>query len=153
MTNKDLKAYELRLSGLTFAAIAKKLGYADPSGAYLAYQRAREVITLDNLAELKLLELERLDRVLTVIWEEVLQGKITAINAFLKITDLRAKIIGLYQPEKIQMGVTMEKPEDQNLDEAVKEMGRILDYGIQCAIENNLNEPWVEKIKQKRGLN
>ena len=152
MNNRDLKAYELRLSGLTFAVIAKKLGYADPSGAYQAYQRAREVITLDNLAELRLLELERLDRVLNVVWDEVLQGKLAAINAYLKITDLRAKLIGLYQPEKIQMGVTMDKQEDQDLDETVKEMGRILDYGIQCAIENNLDEPWVEKIKHKKGL-
>jgi hypothetical protein len=153
VNNKDQKAYELRLSGLTFKAISKKLGYADPSGAYQAYQRAREVISIDNLHEWRLLELERLDAIQNVLWEKVLEGSLSSISAILKVFDLRARLIGLYQPDKIQMGLSVNKESDQLIDEAVKEMGQILDYGVKYAMENNIDEPWVARMKQKRSLN
>ena len=122
MNRKDQKAYEQRLAGLSFKDIAKRLGYADASGAFQAYQRAREVIALDNLPEWRLLELERLDALQKVLWEKVLEGHLPSINALLRVFDLRAKLIGLYQPEKVQMGVSINQAEDLSVDEAVKEI-------------------------------
>ena len=78
MTPKEQRAYELRLSGKTFKEIAKELKYADASGAYQAYQRAREVVSLDNLGEWRLLELERLNVIQSALWEKAMEGHIVA---------------------------------------------------------------------------
>ena len=153
MNRKDQKAYELRLAGLSFKEIAKRLGYADASGAYQAYQRAREVIALDNLPEWRLLELERLDALQKVLWEKVLEGHLPSINALLRVFDLRAKLIGLYQPEKVQLGVAVNQQEEPSVEEAVREMQSIMEYGFKYAIENGIDEPWVHRMKARRNQN
>ena len=67
MTPKEQRAYELRLSGKTFKEMAGELQYADASGAFQAYQRAREMVSLENLGEWRLLELERLNVIQTAL--------------------------------------------------------------------------------------
>ncbi len=149
MNNRDQQAFELRLAGETFKSIAKRLNYADASGAYQAYQRAREVISLDNLTEWRLLELERLDALQRILWEKILEGSVVAITQLLKVFDLRAKLIGLYQPERIQIGATFKNEDDHTLPEAVAEMERIMNYGLLYALEHGIDEPWVQRMEER----
>ena len=149
MNNRDQQAFEMRLAGETFKSIAKKLKYADASGAYQAYQRAREVISLENLTEWRLLELERLDALQRILWEKILEGSMISISQLLKVFDLRAKLIGLYQPERVQIGATIRKDEDNDLNEAVAEMERIMNFGMLYAIEHGIDEPWVSRMRRR----
>jgi len=146
MTPKEQRAYELRLSGKTFKEIARELSYADPSGAYQAYQRAREIVSLDNLAEWRLLELERLNVIQSALWEKAMQGNIPTVNALLRVFDLRAKLIGLYSPEKHQ--VVYEEP-DYDLKESVRDMGEMIDLGVKYAEEHGIETNFTKRKKEK----
>jgi len=147
MTPKEQRAYELRLSGKTFKDIAKELKYSDASGAYQAYQRAREVVSLDNLGEWRLLELERLNAVQNALWEFALEGHIPSINALIRVFDLRAKLIGLYAPEKIEV----QNPDYNSgeLDLAVKNMKEMIDLGIKYAEEHGIETDYLDRKKGK----
>ena len=146
MTPKEQRAYELRLSGKTFKEIAKELKYADASGAYQAYQRAREVVSLENLGEWRLLELERLNVVQSALWDKAMEGNIPTINALLRIFDLRAKLIGLYSPEKHQ--IAYEEP-DYDLKESVREMSEMIDLGVKYAEEHGIETAFIKRKKEK----
>jgi hypothetical protein len=146
MTPKEQRAYELRLSGKTFKEIAKELKYADASGAYQAYQRAREVVSLENLGEWRLLELERLNVIQSALWEKAMEGHIPTINALLRVFDLRAKLIGLYAPEKHQ--VQYEEP-DYDLNDAVKDINEMVDLGVKYAEENGIETEFMRRKHKK----
>jgi hypothetical protein len=150
MTNNEQRAYEMRLSGKSFKEIAKELKYADASGAYHAYQRAREVVSVENLGEWRLLELERLNVVQGALWENVLNGHIPSVNALLKVFDLRAKLIGLYSPEKYQ--VTHQEP-DYDLNQSVKDMSEMIDLGIKYAEEHGIETAYTKRKKERGGWN
>jgi len=146
MTPKEQRAYELRLSGRTFKEIAKELKYADASGAYQAYQRAREVVSLDNLGEWRLLELERLNVIQSALWNKAMEGNIPTINALLRVFDLRAKLIGLYSPEKHQ--IAYEEP-DYDLKESVKDISEMIDLGVKYAEEHGIETAFTIRKKEK----
>jgi hypothetical protein len=146
MTPKEQRAYELRLSGKTFKEIAKELKYSDASGAYQAYQRAREVVSLENLGEWRLLELERLNAVQNALWDKTLEGQIPSINALLRVFDLRAKLIGLYAPEKIQV----QNPEydGDELNQAVKDIKEMIELGVKYAEEHGIETDYLDRKKR-----
>jgi hypothetical protein len=146
MTPKEQRAYELRLSGKTFKEIAKELKYADASGAYQAYQRAREVVSLENIGEWRLLELERLSVIQEALWKKALEGYIPAVNALLRVFDLRAKLIGLYSPEKHQ--VAYEEP-DYDLKQSVADMSEMIDLGVKYAEEHGIETNFTKRKKEK----
>ena len=146
MTPKEQRAYELRLSGKTFKEIAKELKYADASGAYHAYQRAREVVSLENLGEWRLLELERLNVIQSALWDKAMEGNIPTINALLRVFDLRAKLIGLYSPEKHQ--IAYEEP-DYDLKESVKDITEMIDLGVKYAEEHGIETAFTIRKKEK----
>lgn len=146
MTPKEQRAYELRLSGKTFKEIAKELKYADASGAYQAYQRAREVVSLENLGEWRLLELERLNVVQSALWDKAMEGNIPTINALLRVFDLRAKLIGLYSPEKHQ--IAYEEP-GYDLKESVKDITEMIDLGVKYAEEHGIETAFTTRKKEK----
>ncbi len=142
MTPKEQRAYELRLAGKTFKVIAKELGYSDPSGAYQAFQRAREIVSLENLSEWRILELYRLDALQNSLWDKALEGNISAVNAVLKVFDLRARLIGLYAPEKHE---TNTEPSWSEVDQAVKELTEIIDLGIKYAEELGIENKYLNR--------
>ena len=146
MTPKEQRAYELRLSGKTFKEIAHELKYADASGAYQAYQRAREVVSLENLGEWRLLEFERLNVIQSALWDKAMEGNIPTINALLRVFDLRAKLIGLYSPEKHQ--IAYEEP-DYDLKESVRDMSEMIDLGVKYAEEHGIETAFTKRKKEK----
>jgi hypothetical protein len=99
---KEARIIELRRTGATWELIAKLTGYANPSGAYKAYQRALGKIVQPKIDELRAVEVDRLDRLQFAIWERAKDGDIKAIDAVLRILDRRTRILGLDAPTKIQ---------------------------------------------------
>lgn len=96
------KALELRKAGAQYVDIATALGYADHSGARRAVERALARLTAEPAAELRQIEVLRLDRMLQALWEQAVKGNQGAIDRVLKIAERRAKLLGLDAPEKLQ---------------------------------------------------
>jgi hypothetical protein len=104
---KERQVLKYRKGGLTFDAIAEKLGYANESSARAAFKRAVERTRDDAVAaENRELHRLRLETALTAIWDRVLQGDIKAIETMLKILERDAKLYGLDMPVRTEVEVT-----------------------------------------------
>lgn len=99
--DNQLKALELRKAGVSYQRIAETLGYKDASGAWRAVKSALKKTLQEPAAELRTLEVERLDAMLSAIWASVKQGQYGAQDRALKIMERRAKLLGLDAPVKI----------------------------------------------------
>jgi len=102
---KAEKIIELRRTGATWELIAKATGYANPSGAYKAYQKILESMVYPKLEEYRHMELDLYDRLQLSVYERAKNGDMRAIETILKISDRRRSIIGLDAPSKIQAEV------------------------------------------------
>jgi hypothetical protein len=102
---KAEKIIELRRTGATWELIAKATGYANPSGAYKAYQKILESMVFPKLEEYRHMELDLYDRLQLSVYERAKNGDMRAIETILKISDRRRSIIGLDAPSKIQAEV------------------------------------------------
>lgn len=103
---RERQVLELRRDGLTFDAIARRLGYSDPSGAYHAFQRALARITEEPAQEVRRLELERLDWMFECLRDAIAKGRGYAIEKGIMIMDRRARLLGLDAPTKHQVTVS-----------------------------------------------
>jgi hypothetical protein len=86
--------------------IAERVGYNSPASAHAAYQRASVRIVQDDIEAIRKIETERLDMAQSAIWNKVLQGEISAVQALIRIQERRAKLLGLDQPFRQQIEVT-----------------------------------------------
>lgn len=123
--DRELKVLELRRAGLTWQRIAEQVGYADHSGAYLAYKRAMKRTLQQPADELRNAELDRLDRLQLAAWPKAMQGDTTAIMTVLRVMDNRAKLLGLNMPVKIAQEVTVWDGGD-SIDRAVRDLAELL---------------------------
>lgn len=105
VVDKEQKVVALRRQGLTWDAIAREVGYKDPSGAQVAYMRASSRVVKEDIDAIRQTESERLDIAQSAIWNQVLAGDNQSINTLLRIMERRAKLIGLDQPVRIQAEV------------------------------------------------
>lgn len=92
---KQVAALNLRKAGATFQEIASELGYASASGAYEAVKSGLDKTLREPAEELRKLELERLDVMWTAVWENALAGDLDAIATALRISERRARLLGL----------------------------------------------------------
>lgn len=130
---RQVKALDLRKAGLSFPAIAEKLGYSGPGGAYKAVMTAIRRTQQEPADEVRRLELERLDIMLQKTWEWVENGEPRAIDRVLRIMERRAKYLGLDAPVKVDMVHTvidearrLAQAEGLDEDAVVAEARRIL---------------------------
>jgi len=101
--DKDRQALELRKAGAGYEQIARTMGYANKGGAHKAVMRAlRESIERRNelAADVRELELQRLDEMMLGLWPEARKGKWLAIDRVLRIMERRACYLGLDAPKK-----------------------------------------------------
>jgi transposase-like protein len=104
---RETAALEMRRQGQSYEKIAHSLGVT-VSGAWRAVQRAyqRTVREADEAAEFnRALDLQRLDAVLEVIWPDVMDRRLGAVDRFLGILDRRARLLGLEAPQKQEMNI------------------------------------------------
>ena len=95
-----LRRCVLRKTGISYDAIAATLGYKGRSGAYKAVITALRDITREPAEELRSLELERLDAMLSGIWEKATTGDTWAIDRAIRLMERRAALLGLDAPQK-----------------------------------------------------
>ncbi|MEU8040910.1 hypothetical protein [Streptosporangium sp. NPDC049078] len=92
---RERKVLELRRAGVTFDAIAEQLNYADRGAAHKAFKRALIRTLQEPAAELRDLELDRLDRLQVAMWAQAMRGDVQAVDRVLRIMERRARLIGL----------------------------------------------------------
>jgi hypothetical protein len=95
VAEKRLQALELRKAGATFDRIAQELGYASKGAAYNAVMAGLKETLREPAAEVRKLELERLDRLQLVVWPRALNGDTEALERCLQIMKQRAALEGL----------------------------------------------------------
>lgn len=116
--DKTLRALELRKAGFTYQRIADSLGYKSASGAHKAVASALKKTLQEPSDVVRMLEIERLDTMLSSIWSSVKQGQYGAQDRAIKIMERRARLLGLDAPartditsggEELNVGMTPEQ--------------------------------------------
>lgn len=94
-------AYQMRLAGYDWNAIAKKMDFKSASYVQnevnLLIKKAMNEAAEDRRSEIVGLELDRLDALQNAVWGVALTGDIKAIEASLKIMAHRARLLQLGQ--------------------------------------------------------
>lgn len=95
-------ALELRARGLPYREIGEQLGVSMQAAHRLVVTalEALRTETAEAAADLRQLELERLDAMLAGLWEAATTGDTGAVNAVLRLCERRAKLCGLDAPTK-----------------------------------------------------
>lgn len=137
LIERERKVLDLRLLGLSWDAIAQASGYASRGAAWNAYQRALTRTLQEPADEVRQQELERLNRILTPQMRAALSGDTSAATTVLRIMDMRARLLGLYAPTKMQAEVTQYQG-GGDIDAEVARLARLL------AVEGGSSEVPVE---------
>lgn len=96
---RQRRALELRLAGVSYATIAEQLGYRDGSGAHRAVASALKRTLQEPANAVRKLELERLDKLLFALWPS--RNNPGIVDRILRIMERRAKLLGLDAPAKV----------------------------------------------------
>lgn len=119
MMARRAECFKMRMQGHTFPDIATQLGYNSKQSAWSDYQAAlrdaRDEYT-DDLTELRAFELARLDAIAKRAWEYDTTGDIKALDVLLKVADRRARLLGLDQPVKHELSMSLIDAEIARLD-------------------------------------
>ena len=99
------KAYSMRLAGVKWWDIAEELKISETAARKTVAERITEVADMVDYHEKReflSLELDRLDALQAAVWDEAMEGKVTAVTAVLAIMDRRAKWLGFAEPAQQQ---------------------------------------------------
>jgi len=93
-------AFELRKAGASYEQVAEKLGYASAKSAESSIRAtlARKYKP-DDVEDVVMMELARLDSLQLVAWRRAREGDLQAIDRILKIMERRSQYLGLDQKE------------------------------------------------------
>lgn len=94
--DRDRSALELRRAGVSVARIVDRLGFSTPLQAERAIERAMKATgTPTDPADVRALELDRLDRLQQAVWTQALNGDIKAIDQAQKLAEARVRLAGI----------------------------------------------------------
>lgn len=128
---RQQRSLELKLSGWSYRAIGEKLSISHVQ----AYDDVKNAIKelnetkLETAEQYRSVELERLDMLTKALEPMAAVGNIGSVSAYIRVMEQRAKLLGLYAPEK-------------------KEYSGELDLGVSDAkrrLENIINRQVTEK--------
>lgn len=102
-TSKAVQALQLRKQGVSYAEIARQVGYRSGSGAHAAVRKALKKTLQEPADDLRKMENERLDAMLSALWDKIEKGDPQAIMAGIKISERRAKLNGLDEPAEVDV--------------------------------------------------
>jgi DNA-binding CsgD family transcriptional regulator len=125
----------LVLDGNTYREIAELLDVstttiADDVSALRDAWRERYA---EDFAAHASMELAKLDRAEQVLWPQIDDGKLAAIETFVKISRRRAQLLGLDRPERVEAVVA--SPTRESRSELPKTLGELLDVDEEAARE------------------
>jgi len=163
---RDARAVQLRVQGMTLAQVAAELGYQHAGSAHRAIQRALASVPVATVSEYRAMQNQQLDMLTAEVFAMMRRpaplvtpgGKIVTdsvtgeviedraarakcVELLLKIAERRAKLLGLDAPNRQLF--TLERLADyvQQLDREIEERkGSIEDYEDWCAIDERRAE-------------
>lgn len=103
---KQRRCLDLRRAGVTYDVIAEQVGYSNAGAAYNAVKSALKATLQEPADEIRVLESDRLDRLERALWPAALNGDQGAIDRILRISERRARLLGLDAPLKQHVEVT-----------------------------------------------
>lgn len=115
-TEKAVKAWEARKLGATLAQAAKVAGYANRGAAHNAISTLKRGLQIEAAEEMVAMESERLDGYLFALATKIKAGDEKAINTAIKISERRAKLLGLDDFERRMAEVNERKMALQERD-------------------------------------
>jgi hypothetical protein len=122
---REIKALDLRKRGKSYNEIGIELGMTD-AAAYQMVMRVLEAYDHDireNVPCVRQIELKRLDQYIVALQKRINTGDPKAILVALKVSERRAKLMGLDAPLKVAAtdteGNTIEKMADGVLDQEI----------------------------------
>ncbi len=139
---REARALELRKAGATYEAIAADLGLSNRTAGRRVVVRALQRLTDEPAAEVKALELKRLDALYELAFAEaaarhlLVRGsdvfdledvgpKLKAIEVCLTVMERRAKLLGLDAPAKARVEVITEDAVDAEIRRLSAEVGAV----------------------------
>lgn len=109
---REAQALELRKQGLTYGQIGDLLGISE-MGAHKCVNRALNKFRTEmaeEAADVRQLELERLDALFAGVWMKALSGDPASMGSALKVMERRAKLLGLDAATKSELSGPDGKP-------------------------------------------
>jgi len=103
---RQVKALELRRSGMSYHEIAAALGIGKSQAqryVQAGLASAREQVAAEA-SDLRAEEVSRLDGMLRGLWPDARKGHLGAVEKVLKIMERRAKLLGLDAPVRLAHG-------------------------------------------------
>jgi hypothetical protein len=99
---RQVKAIELRRSGMTYERIGREIGFTTMA-AYLAVKVGLEKSLREPGDALRELEVQRMEELLEAVWPLAKSGDLFAVDRVIKISERRARLLGLDAPIKAEV--------------------------------------------------
>lgn len=94
-------ALSLRIQGYSLETIRDKCGYSSVREASDAISKLLVAYEIETIEDARKIELARMDRMLEMIVSKIDSGSLSAIDRALKLSERRAKLLGLDAPEQV----------------------------------------------------
>ncbi|MEO6472955.1 MAG: hypothetical protein ABIO14_14255 [Aeromicrobium sp.] len=94
-------AVSLFAQGCTFDQIAKQVGFANRGTAHRVVTTAFRNRISDDIDMHRDIELNRLEALLSDLWEMMLEGNLAAHREILHVVELECKLLGLFKTSKV----------------------------------------------------
>lgn len=101
----EAQALDMRRAGVTYDVIGQRLGI-NPGVAHRYVSEALRRTLQEPADELRTLEVARLDRLEFAVWARAMSGDQAAVQSVLRISERRAKLLGLDAPVRAHVEVT-----------------------------------------------
>jgi hypothetical protein len=108
LRERERLAVELRVEGCTFAVIGARLGVSDRMASRI-FHRAMDRVLREPVGQLIELESARLDALWRAAWPKALAGSARHIECCVRISERRCRLLGLDQPSKLEMRMSVEE--------------------------------------------
>jgi len=102
---RRIRAVELLASGCTYQQVADELGYTSRGTAYSVVAKALREQTAEAVADLRDLEIARLDALQHALWDAAMTGDVRSATVIVKIVQARVHLNGL-EPARDGFGTT-----------------------------------------------
>ena len=101
---RDEEIFDLKLTGMSYGAIADKVGLTKPRIHQIVTTYVDELNTslLEKVEQARRIEIERCQKMLTYLQPEVEKGYTKAVQTALKISERLSRLRGLDAPVKIE---------------------------------------------------
>lgn len=145
---RRVEVMALRLAGFSLEQIAERFDVTSSQvDAWIS--DAMAAAEAPNVAAMRSLENQRLDRAQSAIWSQVIAGNLKAIDTFMRLSQQRSKINGLYAATKIDLNVGIRHEMEAaltNLESLVTQQAEILDAEI---VDDMQMSPGQQAIEER----